>query len=237
MGSKEKMMENDIVRITVMISGSGTNLQALIDAIKNNTLPNASIIRVISNRAKAYGLERARNASIPTAYHNLVKYKKNGVDEQLARSEYDGDLAQLVLHDAPDLVVCAGWMHVLAPSFLDPVSEAGVEVINLHPALPGQFDGANAISRAQQAWLGGQIDKTGVMIHKVIAEVDRGDPLLVKEIRFIEGVDEDMVSLEQRIHEIEHRAIVEGTAIACKAILETKKGNSSNQDYHNETER
>lgn len=53
MGSKEKMMENDIVRITVMISGSGTNLQALIDAIKNNTLPNASIIRVISNRAKA----------------------------------------------------------------------------------------------------------------------------------------------------------------------------------------
>ena len=168
------------------------------------------------------GLERARNANIPTAYRepklplliqwsiyrsldNLVKYKKPGVDEQLARNEYDRDLAQLVLRDSPDLVVCAGWMHskqaslcnelcsifcwsrkqiasnkalrlmlhkhglesplscptrtrstqihhilryvvlhtltdwisVLAPSFLDPISEAGVEVINLHPALPG----------------------------------------------------------------------------------------------------
>ncbi|KAK0511604.1 hypothetical protein JMJ35_006177 [Cladonia borealis] len=228
-------MSNDTVRITVMISGSGTNLQALIDATKDDTLPNASIIRVISNRAKAYGLERARNASIPTAYHNLVKYKKPGVDEQLARSEYDRDLAQLVLRDSPDLIICAGWMHVLAPSFLDPVSEAGIEVINLHPALPGQFDGANAISRAQQAWLDGQIDKTGVMIHKVIAEVDRGDPLLVKEIRFIEGVDEDMVSLEQRIHEIEHQAIVQGATIACKAILETKNSNRTNQDCYNET--
>ena len=74
------------------------------------------------------GLERARIASIPTAYRepklplilqwstdkpldNLVKYKKPGVDEQLARSEYDRDLAQLVLRDAPDLMVCAGWMH------------------------------------------------------------------------------------------------------------------------------
>lgn len=124
-------------RLTVLISGSGTNLQALIDACASGALP-CNIICVISNRKSAYGLVRAQAASIPTRYHNLVNYKKqNPSDVTLARLEYDRDLAALVLDEKPDLVVCAGWMHVLAPTFLDPVATAGVPVINLHPALPG----------------------------------------------------------------------------------------------------
>ena len=153
------------IRLTVLISGNGTNLQALIDKIQTDdqfgpttstTRTRAKIVRVISNRREAYGLQRARQAQIPVHYHNLVKYKKKmrqsssssssstttteeGV--QRAREEYDADLARLVLGDEPDLVVCLGFMHVLSPHFLAPLEAAKVGIVNLHPALPGAFNG------------------------------------------------------------------------------------------------
>ncbi|KMP04961.1 purine synthase [Coccidioides immitis RMSCC 2394] len=208
-------------RLTVLISGNGTNLQAVIDSIQAKQLP-ATIVRVISNRKDAFGLERATRAGIPTLYHNLLKYKKahppteEGV--RAAREEYDAELARLVLADSPELVVCLGFLHILSRTFLEPLAKAGVEIINLHPALPGQFNGAHAIERAHAAWLEGKIDKTGVMIHKVIAEVDMGTPLLVREIPFIKGVDEDLEALEKRIHEIEWKVVVEGVQIAIDEI-------------------
>lgn len=200
--------------VSVLISGHGTNLQALIDACREKTLLNAEIVRVISNREKAYGLKRAENADIPTAYHNLQRYSKQHSDKSLvqAREGYDKDLANLVLADNPALVVCAGFMHILSSEFLNPLADAGVPIINLHPALPGAFNGMNAIQRAHQAFLDGKITKTGVMIHYVIPEVDMGEPVLVKEISLIEG--ETLDELEQRIHVIEWKAIVEGTQIA-----------------------
>lgn len=132
------------IRTTVLISGNGSNLQAVIDKIAAQQL-NANIVRVLSNRKDAYGLERARKANIPTHYHNLVKYKKQqpatpeGV--QAAREEYDAELARLILADEPELVVCLGFMHVLSPRFLEPLQAAGVRIVNLHPALPGAFNG------------------------------------------------------------------------------------------------
>ena len=83
-----------------------------------------------------------------------------------------------------------------------------IPIINLHPALPGAFDGANAIERAYEAFQQGNIDKTGVMVHRVIQEVDRGEPLVVKEVEMVQG--ESIEKLEERIHGIEHVAIVEG---------------------------
>jgi phosphoribosylglycinamide formyltransferase len=136
------MPDPNPTKATILISGEGSNLQALIDA-SVTTMPYLKIIRVISNKAKANGLNRAKNASIPTAYHNLVSGKYHAAGEkdqevkQAARVKYDADLADIVLKDEPDLVICAGWMHVLAPSFLDPLAERDVPVINLHPALPG----------------------------------------------------------------------------------------------------
>jgi hypothetical protein len=121
-------------KITVLISGSGTNLQALIDDI-DNKLPTSSIIRVISNKKAAYGLERAAKAKIPTTYHNLLAYKKKYEDVTQAREEYDKELAALVLKDGPDVVVCAGFMHILSKEFLVPLEESGVTIVNLHPGM------------------------------------------------------------------------------------------------------
>ncbi|MCJ1307411.1 hypothetical protein MMC25_001057 [Agyrium rufum] len=209
-------------RITVLISGRGTNLQALIDSINEGRTPSAKIVRVISNRKNAFGLQRAERVGIPTTYHNLVKYKKQHGETpegiQSAREDYDAELAQLVLADEPRLVVCLGFLHVVSLKFLQPLQQAGISIINLHPALPGAFNGINAIERAHAAWLQGSINKTGVMIHHVISEVDMGSPILVKEIPFITGTDEDLHVLQNRIHEVEWQAVVEGTNTALKEL-------------------
>lgn len=124
----------DPTRIAVLISGSGTNLQALIDACGTDKLPSAKIIHVFCNRKDAYGLTRAKNADIPTTYHNLVRYKKQhpstpeGV--QAAREEYDVDLAKLIIAEKPEIVVCAGWMHILSSLFVQRMEEAKVPVIS-----------------------------------------------------------------------------------------------------------
>ncbi|KAJ5728864.1 uncharacterized protein N7483_003372 [Penicillium malachiteum] len=211
------------IRTTVLISGNGSNLQALIDQIAAGNL-NANIIRVLSNRKDAFGLERARKANIPTQYHNLVKYKKQqpatpeGV--QAAREKYDAELARLILADQPELVVCLGFMHILSPQFLEPLELAKVRIINLHPALPGAFNGVNAIERAHAAWMEGKIDKTGVMIHDVISEVDMGTPILVREIPFRKGEDENIEVFEKRVHEIEWGTVIEGVSLVLNELAQ-----------------
>ena len=131
-------------KATVLISGEGSNLQALIDAT-SSTMPYLKIVRVVSNKAKANGLNRAKAASIPTTYHNLIsgKYLASGEQDpevrQRAREKYDEDLAKIVLADEPDICICAGFMHVVSPKFLDPLEEKDVPVINLHPALYGML--------------------------------------------------------------------------------------------------
>lgn len=162
-------------RLTVLISGNGSNLQALIDAqpsassTSSPSLPqHTKIIRVISNRKGAFGLTRAAKANIPTGYHNLKAFKnKYPEDVARARKEYDLELADLIIKDEPDLVVCAGWMHIVSGPFLEKLSQKDIAIINLHPALPGQFNGANAIERAHADFMKGEITETGVMIHYV----------------------------------------------------------------------
>ncbi|OKL57071.1 Phosphoribosylglycinamide formyltransferase [Talaromyces atroroseus] len=224
------------IRLTVLISGNGSNLQAVIDAIskkENSPLPNTQIVRVLSNRKTAYGLERAAQAGIPTTYHNLVKYKNahpatpEGV--QAAREEYDAELARLVIADKPDLIACLGFMHVLSTRFLRPLElvDGGIRIVNLHPALPGAFNGVDAIERAHAAWQEGKITKTGVMIHNVISEVDMGQPILVKEIPFVEGVDEDLEKFKSKVHEVEWGAVIEGLQIAIREIREKRSSSGS----------
>ncbi|RCK54855.1 Phosphoribosylglycinamide formyltransferase [Candida viswanathii] len=219
------------LNITVLISGSGTNLQALIDAQKTGQL-NGKITQVISSSDSAYGLKRAEEAGIPTKTHILKNYYKGTTKDQVEerkqrREQFNLDLSKLLINGAiddatsesyvkPDLIVCAGWMLILSPTVLQPLEEAGITIINLHPALPGAFDGTHAIDRCWKAGQDGEITKGGVMIHRVIAEVDRGAPILVKELDLIKG--ESLEEYEDRVHKVEHVAIVEGTNITLEQL-------------------
>jgi phosphoribosylglycinamide formyltransferase len=219
------MSSEDVPKILVLISGTGTNLQALIDATTSSPPRlRAKITHVLANlgqKAKP-GLERAQRAGISSTVRTLKAYKdkvpSQYPDQVVARQAYDADLAKFILNDIArvDLIVCAGWMHILAPAFLGPIKSAGIPIINLHPALPGAFNGAHAIDRAWNAFQEGKITKTGVMIHYVIEEVDEGEPIVVKEIEMHEG--EPLEALEERIHKVEHQAIVEGASIALATL-------------------
>jgi formyltetrahydrofolate-dependent phosphoribosylglycinamide formyltransferase len=186
-------------RLGIFISGSGSNLQAIIDAIQTGALA-AEIVLVVSNRREAYGLVRAQRAGIPTLYFPLKPYRDAG----RPREEYDADLARAIAPYSPDLIVLAGWMHVFTPAFLDHF--AG-RVLNLHPALPGQFVGTHSIQRAFEAFQRGEIDHTGVMVHQVIPAVDAGPTVLTAVVPIYPT--DTLADLEARVHATEHRVLVE----------------------------
>ena len=192
-------------RLVVLISGNGSNLQAVLDACNSGEL-DAKVVSAISNKADAYGLVRAKNTGV-----EAIHFAKQG-DE--SRNEYDTRLAELVSSKQPDYVILAGWMRILTSSFLNHFPN---RVVNLHPALPDTFPGTHAIERAYEAYKHGKIQHTGVMVHLVPDDgVDNG-PLLATEIIPI-NKDDTLESLEARVHEAEHILLVN----TLKKILEEK---------------
>lgn len=205
-------------RIAVLISGSGSNLQAIIDKIDDNTIPNAEIVSVISSSKKAYGLTRAAENNIPTTVHSLFPYykgvSKDDAEKRAAkRVEFELKLAEIINSTKADVVVCAGWLLILGKDFLSNVS-GDVPIINLHPALPGAFDGTvHAIDMAYESAQKlkaetGQNFTAGCMCHYVIEDVDKGEPIIVKEL-VINPEEETLDDYETRLHSTEHTAIVE----------------------------
>ena len=190
-------------RLVVFISGSGTNLQAILDATAGQQL-QAQIVRVVSNRKAAYGLVRAESAGVPTLYFPLKPY----LDRGASRVEYDLALAEQVKTYQPDLLVLAGWMHVLSADFLSAIP---CPVINLHPALPGTFPGIDAIERSFEAFQRGEITTGGCMVHYVVPEVDAGAVIAQANVPINAG--DDLGAFEARMHETEHRLIVEAIQI------------------------
>jgi len=186
-------------RLVVLISGSGSNLQALIDAVASGAL-SAEIALVVSNRKAAYGLERAAHAGIETLYFPLKPY----TDAGRSRAEYDADLAERIAPYQPALIVLAGWMHILSSAFLDRFPG---RVINLHPALPGMFPGKDAIRRAFEACRRREIAFSGCMVHYAVPEVDAGDVIAQAVVAYQPG--DTLAEFEARMHEAEHRLIVE----------------------------
>jgi phosphoribosylglycinamide formyltransferase-1 len=182
-------------QLVVLISGHGSNLQAILDACAAGEL-NAQVAAVISNQAEAFGLERARRARVPVVHCPQRPAQ--------ARQDYDARLANLVATFEPDWVVLAGWMRLLTSPFLDRFPG---RVINLHPALPGAFPGTHAIERAFEAFRRGEIAQTGVMVHLVPDEgVDSG-PVLAQAVVEIRQ-DDDLAALEARIHAVEHDLLI-----------------------------
>jgi phosphoribosylglycinamide formyltransferase-1 len=190
-------------RLAVLVSGSGTNLQAILDACRQGRL-DADVAVVVCNRRAAFALERATQAGVPTEYLPLRPL----LDAGGSRRDYDRQLADLVAAHRPDWVVLAGWMHVLSGAFLDRFPG---RVVNLHPALPGAFPGAHAIDDAWAAHQRGEIDRTGVMVHLVPDEgVDAGPVVACVEVPIVPGDTRD--ALEARIHHAEHELLVTSLA-------------------------
>ncbi len=200
MGEGSTGHQNDpgLARLVVMASGSGTNLQAVLDACGQSpgagrrTL-EAEVVLVIANRADAYALTRAEAAGVPVSVLPHEGRKRN---------EYDTELAYEARIVGADLVVLAGWDRLLTHDFL-----AHHRVVNLHPAKPGAFPGLGAIERAFEAWTDGRITSGGVMVHFVPDEgVDNGPVIAWEEILF--EPDDTLERYEARVHEVEHRLLV-----------------------------
>ena len=181
-------------RLVVLVSGNGSNLQALLDA----GLP---VVAVVSNRSGAYALERATAAGVPAEVVALKPF----LDAGRTRRDYDAHLAEVVAAHRPDYVILAGWMLLLSSAFLDRFPD---RVVNLHPALPGMFPGAHAMADALDAYREGRITETGIMVHLVPDEgVDDG-PVLATVTVPIEP-DDTLDSLAERMHAREHVVLVD----------------------------
>jgi len=173
-------------RLVVLISGSGSNLQAIIDACQNNEV-NGEICAVISNKADAYGLVRAQNAGIETAILSHKNYP--------SREDYDVELAALIDSFNPDLVVLAGFMRILTPRL---VQKFKGKMLNIHPSLLPKYQGLNTHQRAIDA----KDDVHGVSVHFVTEELDGGPVVLQAKVAIL--ADDTADTLAKRIHEQEH---------------------------------
>ena len=191
-------------RLVVLATGSGSNLQAILDACADGTLA-AEVVLVVVNRRTAYAAERAAAAGVPSVYRPMGPFREAVPDDpRRARERYDAALAAEIADVRPDLIVQAGWMHLFTSAFLDRFPGM---VVNLHPALPGAFPGAHAIDDAWAAHETDGLDHTGVMVHLVPDEgVDDGPVLASQRVPIT--ADDTRETLEARLHEVEHELFV-----------------------------
>ena len=183
-------------RLVVLASGNGTNLQAIIDACENTHL-DAQVVGVVSDKHEAFALNRAQCHNVETA---VVAPKPHET-----RPLYDARLVQIVSAWQPHIIVLAGFMRVLSNSFL---SQFPNQVINIHPALPGQLPGIHAIERAFTEFTHGTRRETGVTVHYVPDEgVDNG-PVIAQQVVPIHVAD-TLVTLEARVHAAEHALVID----------------------------
>ncbi|TKB53996.1 phosphoribosylglycinamide formyltransferase [Ferrimonas aestuarii] len=176
-----------MTRIAVVISGSGSNLQAIIDGCKSGQV-EGQVVGVISNKADAFGLTRAKNADIAAIALPL----KEGEN----RADYDLRLGDELEKLDAELIVLAGFMRILTPEF---VSRFAGRLLNIHPSLLPKYTGLNTHQRALDA---GDAEH-GVSVHFVTEELDGGPVILQAKVPVFEGDDAD--ALAARVHTQEHR--------------------------------
>lgn len=173
-------------RLVVLISGSGSNLQVIIDACERGEI-NGHIAAVISNKADAYGLERAKQAGIAT---KVLSHKDFD-----SREAYDAQLMNVIDSFMPNLVVLAGFMRILTPGL---VQKYVGKMLNIHPSLLPKYQGLNTHQRAIDA----KDDVHGVSVHFVTEELDGGPVILQAQIPVLK--DDTAETLAKRVHEQEH---------------------------------
>ncbi len=174
-------------QLVILISGSGTNLQAIMDACNAGEI-NADIALVLSNRANAYGITRAQNAGIPTCVLSHTDYA--------SREAFDRAMIEVIDKVAPDTLVLAGFMRILSPVFVD--HYAG-KLLNIHPSLLPRHKGLHTHQRALDAG----DDKHGCSIHFINAELDGGP--VIAQAPFPVEKDDTVETLEDKVHQREHQ--------------------------------
>ncbi len=182
-------MKSDLLktRLAVLISGSGTNLQAIIDSSESGDLP-VEVVCVISNKADAFGLERARKHGIAAIHLDHRSFS--------GRNEYDSALVNTLQEFNVDLVILAGFMRIVTPVLLDAFPN---RVMNIHPALLPSFPGLDAQKQAIE--YGAKL--SGCTVHFVDAGTDTGPIILQTAVPILEDDTEE--SLAERIHHEEHK--------------------------------
>lgn len=221
-------------RLGVLISGSGSNLQALIDAIENKQLLGVEIALVVSNNPQAYGIQRALKHHVPTIYLPWTRQpvaqfiappvsQARLITPPLDMMESETQLTSLLQTFQVDLIVLAGWMRILSGSFL---AQFPQRIINIHPALlPDNgmgsryttsdgttipvFRGLHAVRQALEAG----VKLTGSCVHYVTPEVDAG-PVICRGEMVIEGEDTEE-TLHERLKVVEHGLVVEAVKWWC----------------------
>ncbi len=173
--------------IVVLISGNGSNLQSIIDAIEANQI-NGKIVGVVSDQADAYGLTRADNAEIETRVHAYDGYS--------SRADYDTDLQKIIEEFNPDLIVLAGFMRILSDFIVERFSGA---MVNIHPSLLPKYKGLNTHQRAIDS---GDIEH-GVSVHFVTPTLDDGPVIIQAKVPVFE--DDSAGELAARVQEQERK--------------------------------
>lgn len=188
--------------IAVLVSGNGTNFQAIVDALEAGCIKNARIACLISNRSDAYALERARKHTIPALVLDHKLYPN--------RQAYDTALVELLRQNNVNLVILAGFMRLLSPIMIGAFPHA---IINIHPALLPAFPGLDA---QKQAFDYG-VRFTGCTVHFVDSGTDTGPVILQAVVPVLQ--DDTLETLTQRIHGEEHRTYVEAVRLFCEGRL------------------
>lgn len=191
-------------KIGVLASGGGTNLQAVMDACQGGEI-SGEVVIVISNKKKAYALERAEKQGIKNVFVDSAKFPKE---------QYDRELIRLLKEEQVDIVVLAGYLRILSPIFIE---EFRNRIINIHPSLIPAFCGKGFYGeKVHQAVLEAGVKHSGATVHLVDEGTDTGPIIIQEEVPVLKG--DTVETLQKRILEVEHRILVKGIEELCKKL-------------------
>ena len=193
------------MRIAVLASGSGTNLQAIIDKLHKNPDVDVEIAVVVSDNKNAFALERARREGIPAVFVDMKRFP--------SREAFDDEIDRVLESYGVELVVLAGYMKILQPKF---VRKWRNRIMNIHPALLPSFPGTHAVRQA----LDYGVKVTGVTIHFVDEGVDTGPVIAQEPVRILDDDTEE--TLLERIHSVEHRLYPEMIKLYAEGKIEVQ---------------
>lgn len=213
------------LKIAVLVSGSGSNLQVLIDKQLQQLL-NIQIVGVISNKAEAYALERIRFANEQQANIATAVIERDDNGKKYTRVGFEQQALQELRAWQPDLVVLAGFMRILTPLFIDGVTSStglNVPMINLHPSLLPNYKGLDTHARVLQS--GERYH--GCSVHLVTSELDAGEVIAqaVTCVNAAESADQ----LQQRVHAMEHQLLPMVVGLFAERIVSLKNNQLSNR--------